>query len=88
MLKGRNKHIFIIDFLKSGKSPAVLMRQHKIDELQVLRDYIKNGPPSSLALTDPSLFIFLRKRITDLLLAGWGGPFNNRKLPAVKQEKT
>jgi len=68
----REDHIFVIDFILSGRNPGELLAAKKIDAAVLIKKYINNGPPNSMAMTDPVMFTRLRNAITTLLLNGWG----------------
>ena len=67
----REKHVFIIEFILSGKTPGYLLAEKKLEEAKWIVEYIRTGPPSILAMTDPSLFVRLRNSITKLMVKGW-----------------
>lgn len=70
-MDAREKHIFAIEFLLSGRMPGELLAERRVDEAEAIIEYIHNGPPESMAMTDPSLFVRLRDAATKLLIAGW-----------------
>lgn len=70
-MNSNEKHIFVVDFLTSGKNPGILLAQKKMEEALLIKEYIRMGPPDSLAITDPVLFARLRSAITQLMLDGW-----------------
>lgn len=71
-LNARDKHVFVVDFLLSGRSPGTLAAERKIEELQALIDYVKADVPDDLAMTDSCLYVRLRRRVTELKIAGLG----------------
>ena len=70
-MDARERKVFVMDFLLSGKSPGFLFAERKRKEIVWLLDFIRQGPPDSLAMTDPSLFRRLSMRIIELKLNGW-----------------
>ncbi|MEM5799939.1 MAG: hypothetical protein QXZ43_04730 [Candidatus Aenigmatarchaeota archaeon] len=70
--QARNRHVKVINFLLSGESPAVLVKNKNVVLLHDLVCYIRSGLPNyEMALHDPILFKKLRDRITELILQGW-----------------
>lgn len=67
----RNKHIFVIDFLLSGKTPGDLLFARQTEQARWVVEFIRLGPRPDLALTDARLFAQLRGAITKLMLKGW-----------------
>jgi hypothetical protein len=55
----------------SGKTPGNLLAEKNVEDAKLVVDYIRTGPPSSMAITDPKLFIRLRNAITELMVQGW-----------------
>ena len=72
MASGRDRHVFVTEFLLSGESPGALLAAKRIDDLQAVLEMVRNDPPKDLAQTDPALYRKLRARITELRVAGWG----------------
>lgn len=70
-VSARSKHVFVTEFVLSGKTPAALLVEKKVDEAQWVMEFIRTGPPNDLALTDPQLFVRLRNAITKLMVKGW-----------------
>lgn len=70
-LSGRKEHIFAVEYLLSGKTPAELLVARKLDEALWVRDYARMGPNPDMAMTDPALFVRLRNAITNLMIKGW-----------------
>ena len=67
----RQEHIFIREFILSGKHPGHLLCERKQEKALLIKEYIHTGPPEELAMTDPVAFSRLRNAITKLILNGW-----------------
>jgi len=70
-MNSRELHIFVTDFILSGRTPGELLAEKRPEEAQAVLEYVRKGPPLSMAMTDPSLFTRLRDAITQLALGGW-----------------
>lgn len=70
-MDAREKHIFITEFLLSGRSVGELLANRQTEEAKAVVEYIHTGPPDNMAMTDPVMFARLRAAITKLLMAGW-----------------
>lgn len=70
-MDAREQHVFVIDFLLSGKTPGELLAQKKTEEARAVIDFVRTGPDRSLSLTDPSLYARLQNAIIRLHMKGW-----------------
>ena len=71
MIRIRDRHVAVIEFLLSGKSPGELLAAKQLDELADILEMVRHDPPAALAQTDPALYRTLRARVTELRIAGW-----------------
>jgi len=70
--EGRDRHVFVTEFLLSGKTIGTLLSQKKVKEAKWVIEYIRaGGPPGELAMTDPSRFTRLREAVTKHMLTGY-----------------
>lgn len=67
----RKNHVFVLDFILSGQTPAVLLSEKKVKEAQMVIDYIRKGPNPKMAMTDAAQFVRIRNAITNLMIKGW-----------------
>ena len=72
MGSSRDRHVFVIEFLVSGRAPGELLAEKRVEEAKAVIEMIRNDPPMVLAQTDPALYERLCTRITELRIAGWG----------------
>jgi len=71
-MNARDREVFAVQFLLSGKSPAALAVNRQFEEARAVIDYIRADVPDALAMTDPQLYRRLRTRVTELKMAGFG----------------
>lgn len=62
---------FVINFLISEESPAVLVQMRRWDDLDAVLDYVAKDAHCSLETQDPALYKKLCERVTYLRSTGW-----------------
>lgn len=84
----RQRHVFAVEFLLSGRHPAALKDPDNREQLQAVLDFVRNDVPDDLAMTDPCLYRKLRNRITELKLSGIGLRTSSWRKIAMQQAQT
>lgn len=67
---GRRFRAEAINFIKDGGVPSSLIRSDP-ELLSAVMLIIKEDAPNDLIMSDPALYRLLRRRVTDLRIAGW-----------------